>query len=148
SSYGEALERGEIELRYDAGEASFAVWYFEHRLPIAPDRYGEIVQKAVAEAGAGAEPAGRELLAWAERYRGPHNPPRSMAAAFKAELAAIAGGREVIERGLKAYRPAPDRPDAVLSLHHLLERQHYRLPHLRPARGGLNHRPLFGLHTL
>ena len=35
SSYGEALERGEIELRYDASEGSFSAWYFEHRLPIA-----------------------------------------------------------------------------------------------------------------
>src|SRR6516225_9428643 len=148
SSYGEALERGEIELRYDAGEARFAVWYFEHRLPIAPDRYGEIVQKAVAEAGAGAEPAGRELLAWAERYRGPHNPPRSMAAAFKTELAAIAGVREVIERGLKAYGPAPDRPDAVLALHHLLERQHYRLAHWRLAGSEINYRRFFDINTL
>ena len=40
SSYGEALERGEIELRYDADEGSFSAWYFEHRLPIAPERYG------------------------------------------------------------------------------------------------------------
>jgi (1->4)-alpha-D-glucan 1-alpha-D-glucosylmutase len=31
SSYGEALEKGEIELRYDAGEGSFSAWYFEHR---------------------------------------------------------------------------------------------------------------------
>ena len=37
--YGEALERGEIELRYDAGEGSFSAWYYEHRLPIAPQRY-------------------------------------------------------------------------------------------------------------
>src|SRR5215467_3231641 len=148
SSYGEAIECGEIELRYDVGKGSFAVWYFEHRLPIAPDRYGEIVQKAVAEAGAGAEPAGRKLLAWAERYRGPHNPPRSMAAAFKTELAAIAGVRDVIERGLKAYRPAPDRPDAVLSLHHLLERQHYRLAHWRLAGSEINYRRFFDINTL
>jgi len=33
----EALEKGEIELRYEAGEGSFSAWYFDHRLPIAPD---------------------------------------------------------------------------------------------------------------
>jgi (1->4)-alpha-D-glucan 1-alpha-D-glucosylmutase len=148
SSYGEALERGEIELRYDAGEGSFSVWYFEHRLPIAPNRYGEIVQKAVAQAGASEEPVGRELLQWAERYRGPHNPPRHVAPAFKAELAAIAGGKEVIERGLKAYRPTPDRPDAVLALHHLLERQHYRLAHWRLAGSEINYRRFFDINTL
>src|SRR6266481_426945 len=67
----------------------------------------------------------RDLLEWVERYRGPHNPPRQTARVFKADLASIAGANEVIERGLRAYRPAPSRPDAVLALHHLLERQHY-----------------------
>ena len=52
SSYGEALEKGEIELRYDADEGSFSAWYFEHRLPIAPERYGEILRTIVKEAGA------------------------------------------------------------------------------------------------
>jgi (1->4)-alpha-D-glucan 1-alpha-D-glucosylmutase len=148
SSYGESLERGQIELRYDAAEASFSVWYFEHRLPIAPNRYGEIVQKAVAEAGASEEAAGRELLEWAERYRGPHNPPRHVAPAFKAELAAIAGGKEVIDRGLKAYRPAADRLDAILALHHLLERQHYRLAHWRLAGSEINYRRFFDINPL
>src|SRR5262249_47800857 len=58
TSYGEALERGEIELRYDATEGSVSAWYYEHRLPIAPSRYGEILQKVVSEAGAGERPAG------------------------------------------------------------------------------------------
>src|SRR6201999_1514149 len=62
SSYGQALERGEIELRYDAGEGSFSAWYFEHRLPIAPDRYGEMLRTIVREAGAESEPAGKQLL--------------------------------------------------------------------------------------
>jgi hypothetical protein len=44
SSYGQALEKGEIELRYDADEGSFSAWYFEHRLPIAPERYSEILR--------------------------------------------------------------------------------------------------------
>src|SRR5690349_3368074 len=39
--YGEALESGEIELRYDQSEGSFSAWYHQHRLPIGPNRYGE-----------------------------------------------------------------------------------------------------------
>src|SRR5262245_17853367 len=148
SSYGEALERGDIELRYDAAEVSFSAWYFEHRLPIAPTRYGEIVQKTVAKAGASDEPAGRKLLEWAQRYRGPHNPPRSKAPAFKAELASIAGAKEVMERGLRAYRAASDRPDAVIALHYLLERQHYRLAHWRLAGSEINYRRFFDITSL
>src|SRR5690349_20512312 len=50
SSYGQSLENGDIELRYDPAEGSFSAWYFEHRLPIAPERYGEILRMAVKEA--------------------------------------------------------------------------------------------------
>ena len=147
-AYGEALECGEIALRYDASEGSFSAWYFEHRLPIGPNRYGEIVQKIVAQAGARDEPAGRKLLQLATRYRGPHNPPRSEAPAFKAELAAIAGAREVIDRGIRAYQPTSGEPGALLAFHHLLERQHYRLAYWRLAGSDINYRRFFDINTL
>src|SRR5215510_10567704 len=145
SSYGEALEGGEIELRYDA-EGSFSAWYHEHRLPIGPGRYGEILQKVVAEAGATEEPAGRALIELAARYRGPHNPPRDQAPAFKAMVASIVDGKEVIERGMRAYRPPG--PHAVLALHYLLERQHYRLAYWRLAGSEINYRRFFDINTL
>ena len=44
SSYGSSLMRGEIELKYDPQEGSFSAWYFEHRLPIAPERYSDILK--------------------------------------------------------------------------------------------------------
>src|SRR5262245_26238971 len=148
SSYGEALERGEIELRYDASEGSFSAWYFEHRLPIGPPRYSEILQKVVSEAGAAETPAGRRLLELAARERGPHNPPRSRAAAFKAEVAAVAGGAEVIEQGLRAYRPKSGGSGAVAALHYLLEHQHYRLAHWRLAGSEINYRRFFDINAL
>src|ERR1700760_1592156 len=52
SSYGQALEKGEIELRYDPGEGSFSAHYFEHRLPITPTRYSDLLRTIVAAAGA------------------------------------------------------------------------------------------------
>src|SRR6478735_1033082 len=74
SSYGQALENGEIELRYDASEGSFSAWYFEHRLPIAPERYGEILRTVVKEAGAEDDAAGKDILALASRYHGLRRP--------------------------------------------------------------------------
>src|SRR4030088_2748318 len=74
SSYGQALEKGEIELRYDADEGSFSAWYFEHRLPIAPERYREILRSVVKEAGAENEPAGRQLIELALRQTRPRPP--------------------------------------------------------------------------
>jgi len=148
SSYGEALERGQIALRYDAAEGSFSAWYYEHRLPIGPNRYGEILQKTVTEADAGDTAAGRMLLELAARHRGPHNPPRDQAAAFKAELAAIADGKDVIERGLRAYRPDLGEPGATAALHYLLERQYYRLAHWRLAGSEINYRRFFDINDL
>jgi (1->4)-alpha-D-glucan 1-alpha-D-glucosylmutase len=148
SSYGQALERGEIELRYDAGEGSFSAWYFEHRLPIAPQRYSEILRTIVKEAGADDSAAGRNILALASRDKGLRHPNRKEAPAFKAELMAIAGGPAIIERGLAAYRAGPDRPAPTLALHHLLERQHYKLGHWRLASSDINYRRFFDVNAL
>src|SRR3981081_4669250 len=148
SSYGEALEKGEIELRYDPDEGSFSAWYFEHRLPIAPERYSEILRTIVREAGAEDGAAGARILALASRFRGLRHPNRREAPAFKAELKGIAGSAEIIARGLEAYRAGPDRAAQILTLHHLLERQHYRLGHWRLASSDINYRRFFDVNTL
>src|SRR6195952_1031694 len=148
TSYGQALENGDIKLRYDANEGSFSAWYFEHRLPIAPERYSEILRMIFKEAGAEDSAAGERPLGLASRYRGRRPPNRHEAPAFKAELKAIKGGAGIIERGLAAYRAGPDRAAPTLALHHLLERQHYRLGHWRLASSDINYRRFFDVNTL
>ncbi len=148
SSYGKALESGEIELRYDAGEGSFSAWYFEHRLPIAPERYGEILQTIVKEAGAEDTAAGQRILDLTSRYHGLRHPNRKEAPTFKAELKGLEGGQEIIDRGLAAYRAGPDRAAQTLVLHHLLDRQHYKLGHWRLASSDINYRRFFDVNSL
>ena len=148
SSYGQALEKGEIELRYDPDQGSFSAWYFEHRLPIAPERYSEILRSVVKAAAAEDSPAGQGILALASRYPGLRHPNRNEAPAFKSELKRIAGSAEIIARGLEAYRAGPDRPARIQALHHLLERQHYRLGHWRLASSDINYRRFFDVNTL
>ncbi|MBH5391053.1 malto-oligosyltrehalose synthase [Bradyrhizobium diversitatis] len=148
SSYGEALERGDIELRYDPDEGSFSAWYFEHRLPIAPERYGEILRVIVKEADAAETAAGKHLLSLATRYTGLRRPNRKEAPGFKAELKEIAGAADIIGRGLAAYRAGKDRPAQTLTLHHLLERQHYKLGHWRLASSDINYRRFFDVNGL
>ena len=148
SSYGEVLHNGEIALHYDARAGSFSAWYYEHRLPINPNRYGEILEKVVAVTGAAEAPPGRKLLDLATRYRGPHSPSRGESVAFKAALAAVEDGQEVIERGLRAYDPRSDEPGALLALHYLLERQHYRLANWRLAVSEINYRRFFDINDL
>lgn len=145
--YGEALEAGEIELRYDDAKGSFSVWYHEHRMPIALNRYGEILHKVVAAAEAGDTGIGRSLLAIAAHYRGPHNPPREQAQKLRSEITAVGGAKELIERGLAVYRPATGSA-AIQALHYLLERQHYRLAYWRLAGSEINYRRFFDINTL
>jgi (1->4)-alpha-D-glucan 1-alpha-D-glucosylmutase len=148
TSYGQALDSGEIELKFDAAEGSFSAWYFEHRLPIAPERYSEILRAIVKEADAAATPAGKQILDLASRYKGLRHPNIAEAPAFKKELAAVAGGAKLIARGLDAYRAGPDRPAQIQTLHNLLERQHYKLGQWRLASSEINYRRFFDVNTL
>ena len=117
-SYGEALDRGEIALRYDAGEGSFSAWYHEHRLPIRPDHYAGILCRVIAAAKAGTSASGRRLLALASDFQ-TRAPTRGAARTLKTALAGIEAG-DVIERGLVAFRPpaATRRTEREFSLLH------------------------------
>jgi (1->4)-alpha-D-glucan 1-alpha-D-glucosylmutase len=145
-SYGDALNRGEIELRYDAGEGSFSAWYYAHRLPIRPDQYARILRAVVSAAGAGASPVGRRLLDLATEFQR-HGLARDEAQRLKTVLAGIAGS-DVIERGLAAFRPPETGGPATAKLHHLLQRQHFRLAHWRSAATDLNYRRFFDVSSL
>jgi len=123
----QALEKGEIELRYDADEGSFSAWYFEHRLPIAPEATGDFAS-LVKEAGAEADtPETHPGLAFA--------PPR---VASSQSQEGAASRRIEKHRRVPTFIASDSTPTArtgsprpVLALHHLLERQHYKLGHWR-----------------
>jgi (1->4)-alpha-D-glucan 1-alpha-D-glucosylmutase len=146
--YGQALERGQIELKFDPASGSFSAWYFEHQLPISPERYSELIRVLVREAQAEADPASVQLLSLAQRFARLHHPNRQEAPGFKAELRAIDGAAAIIKRGLEAYSAGPGRPEQNLALHHLLERQHYRLAHWRLASSDINYRRFFDINSL
>lgn len=148
STYGQALDNGEIELKYDASEGSFSAWYYEHRLPIAPERYSEMLRIIVGAADAGDSAAGRAILTLAGKHKGLRHPNRSEAPAFKQQLASIDGAADVIAKGLDAYRAGPDRPAQTQALHMLLERQHYKLGQWRLASSEINYRRFFDVNTL
>ena len=80
--YGEALTADEIKLNYAADEGSFSAWYFDHRFPINPQRYSEMLKVIVAAADAGDEPGGRALLALAEEHARPGSPSYRQAPAL------------------------------------------------------------------
>ncbi|MFN3656596.1 MAG: malto-oligosyltrehalose synthase [Pseudolabrys sp.] len=143
--YGDALRAGEIELRFDAEAGSFAAWYFEHKLPINPQRYGEMLRTIAAAADAGQTPTGHDLLAIADDYRNPASPSYREAAALKQRIAAV-NAQQIIGRGLSAYRAGTEAGAAAL--HRLLERQHYRIAYWRVAFSAVNYRRFFDISDL
>ena len=144
--YGEALIGGEIALKYDDAAGSFSVWYFDHRFPINPQRYADILKTVVTAADAAREPAGQALLSLAREYARPGQPSYAGASALKQRLAGIDGAAAVIEGGLSAYRA--DHQAGINMLHRLLERQHYRLADWRLAVSGINYRRFFDINEL
>jgi (1->4)-alpha-D-glucan 1-alpha-D-glucosylmutase len=146
--YGEALEQGEIALRFNKDDGSFSFWYFEHKLPVRPNRYPEILRAVIAFAGAEQNAAGKTLLDIAQRYSDPGRPTRQEAPQVKTAIAAVDGGAALIDAGLAAYRPEAGEPARTAMLHRLLERQHYRLAHWRVAISEVNYRRFFDINDL
>ena len=140
--------QGEIALRFDAGEGSFSFWYYEHRLPVRPDRYSEIIKKLVGYLEAENDTAGRGLLAICKQTFGDlRSPSREHAPRLKAALAA-SGAEALIGHGGRPIRLARNDSERVIALHHLLERQHYRLAHWRVAISEINYRRFFDINDL
>jgi (1->4)-alpha-D-glucan 1-alpha-D-glucosylmutase len=144
--YGDVLKDCEIELKYDADSGSFAAWYFDHKLPINPQRYGEIIRNVVQAADASQAAAGQALLSLADAMRSPSAPAYRDAPAFKRSLSAIPNAAATIARGLAAYRGETEAGTALL--HRLLERQHYRLAYWRVAFSAVNYRRFFDINDL
>jgi (1->4)-alpha-D-glucan 1-alpha-D-glucosylmutase len=147
TSYGEALDNGDIRLEYDADTGSFSAYYFEHRLPIAPQSYSEMLRAVTTAAEAENDPAGRALLSLAEAYRRTGIHDAESAARLKSALKDICGAGDVIRRGLTAFRPE-NGPAQAHALHMLLERQHYRLSHWKLASSDINYRRFFDVNSL
>jgi len=144
--YGDVLAESEISLKYDSGTGSFAAWYFDHKLPINPHRYGEILRTLVGAANAHDEPAGQAMLALAHRHRAPSSPSYKDAPQFKRDLIAIEEADRIIERGLHVY--SADHDAGRLLLHRLLERQNYHLAFWRVAFSAINYRRFFDINDL
>jgi len=144
--YGEALVGGELQLKYDAAGGRFSVWYFNHRFPINPQRYSDILTTVVQGADAGTQSEGRVLLELADKHRAPGTPDYEGSLRFKHDLSRADGVDAIIERGLTAY--APDSESGVRLLHRLLERQHYRLAFWRLAPSSINYRRFFDVNDL
>lgn len=147
SDYGVALQEGTLKLRFDADHGSFCVEHYEHRFPICPMQYGELLKPA---GDLPAEPS-EALKSLAERFTtlNYQTDAHSLACPLQAELRDLAtqpGILAAIEANLCAYDSL--EPEGFERLHRLLERQSYRLASWRTAADDINWRRFFDVNEL
>ncbi len=158
AQYGEVLEKGDLKLSFDRAEGSFSVNHYEHRFPICPLTYPDILDRAVAvdasEGGEGIDGllrVGEELRALAQEP--PHRQHDVVAPSerLKRRLAVLARRDSVMEAiagAVAVFNGTPGLPESFGTLHRLLERQAYRLSFWRVAASDVNYRRFFDIDGL
>ena len=143
--YGVVLEAGQLVLRFDPEEGSFALWaYGSHKLPICPLDYARILGDAhpklerLGDAFSG-------LPSWRPQVG-------RRAAELKAELAAAARGqpdvRDAVDAALARLNGEPGQLETWRSLDALIQDQHWRVAHFRVAADDINYRRFFNINDL
>jgi (1->4)-alpha-D-glucan 1-alpha-D-glucosylmutase len=162
--YGEVLDQGEIELTFSEARGRFAARYYEHLLPIDPKTYPRILGPALTfleERTGKYAPLATRLRALLDSCRQlpgrqakgsrRHSARRERQAKIKGELALLARQEDVAQAiafGLALFN-APGNPGKKYDLlHHLLEKQAYRLAFWRVAADEINYRRFFNINTL
>jgi (1->4)-alpha-D-glucan 1-alpha-D-glucosylmutase len=156
--YGEVLASGELVLHFEAAEGSFALRYFDHRFPLAPESYPVVLARALPHLK---DPALAAELASLSTAFG-HLPGRHAQAPlgraervrdkelFKARFARLVQAHPALGRAVLAAvaelnlasDPARDE------LHRLIEVQAYRLAYWRVATDEINYRRFFDINDL
>ncbi|HEY0353157.1 MAG TPA: malto-oligosyltrehalose synthase, partial [Enterovirga sp.] len=156
--YGEALEKGDLKLKFNPEEGSFSVWHYEHRLPISPLSYPLVLDRALASLEeVGGHP---ELIAVSDRLRTmSEETSAERRASFVRESEelkrrlgeAVRGSGELtraIERAVAVVNGVPGLPESFGTLHRILEMQAYRPAHWRVAASDINYRRFFDINGL
>ncbi|MGE0746828.1 MAG: malto-oligosyltrehalose synthase [Rhodospirillales bacterium] len=154
--YGHVLERGELELRYDPDDGSYAVWYHEHRLPIRPRTQAVILRRALAAAEL---PEAAGIAAIADGFDLLRRPSARQRDDWRRRDEVLRGSlvdaartspsvARFLDRAAASFNGAPGEPGSFAALHALLERQHYRLAFWRVAADEINYRRFFNINDL
>jgi (1->4)-alpha-D-glucan 1-alpha-D-glucosylmutase len=163
--YGTVLEQGELELTLDPAQGAFSVHYYEHRFPVDPRSYPNILslcnhrlgqqtgtphecQAGVASLIRDCQslPRRTELSATRRRLR------QDGGAACKRRLAGLCRRYPEIRAGLdeavRQFNGTPGRRESFDPLHRLLEAQAYRLAYWQVASDEINYRRFFDINDL
>ncbi|WP_263145814.1 malto-oligosyltrehalose synthase [Pseudomonas sp. RIT-PI-AD] len=141
SDYGEVLKAGEIVLRFDEAQGALYAEHNEHRFPLTPPSYGDLLRACTDTT----------LRGLAEGFAALENRDDAWqaAAGLRAELqraAAEPSVRGALEARLRAYDGR--EAEGFERMHALLEEQHYRLASWRTAADDINWRRFFDINEL
>ncbi|HEX7037486.1 MAG TPA: malto-oligosyltrehalose synthase [Pseudomonadales bacterium] len=160
--YGEILDRGELVLRFDPADGRLVVQYFEHRLPIDPRHYPQVLNRPLPAPQPDAPVPGplsesvlEELASISAAFA---KLPRRSETNRAAVTERYRDSELLRQRLLRLYREVPavaQRIEAQVAsfsdgraLHELLERQAWRLAHFRTASDEINYRRFFDINDL
>ncbi len=151
TDYGEVLGAGEIELKFDAETGSLYAQHYEHRFPLCPPTYADVLKTS--------EDA--TLQAFAARFESLDVDPMAWHSArqIRADLAEAVQVPDVglaLAEAVSHFEVVSGKIDdshsidqyAFDNLHRLLERQHYRLASWRTAADDINWRRFFDINEL
>jgi len=161
--YGAVLEAGELVLEFSQG--TFSLRYYDHRFPINPRHYPEILRlgiEVVEETLAGDEQTMEELLSICTACD--NLPPRTETdpekvserrrekEVIKRRLDSLCQSSQVIrafiEKNVATFNGRRDDPSSFDRLDRLLDMQAYRLAHWRVAGEEINYRRFFDVNDL
>jgi (1->4)-alpha-D-glucan 1-alpha-D-glucosylmutase len=162
--YGAVLDRGELQLVFDAASGRLTLRYHEHQLPIDPVDYAPLIRQALQALPAGALDRGAmdAVSSLADAFE--HLPPRQAAdeadrtrrqrdkRVLKAQLAQFVRTLPPLAAALDdlvvALNGRPGARDGFDALDALIGRQAWRLAHWRVAGDEINYRRFFDINDL
>jgi (1->4)-alpha-D-glucan 1-alpha-D-glucosylmutase len=163
--YGEDLERGHLQLRFEHG--GFSCAYYDKRLPLDPQSYplifeqlGDLRTRWAAGEQENADMEGLEGILGAFAALPPHSADdaedlhrrQAEIPRLKQRLAALArrspAVRQVIAEALERTNGVPGDRGSFDALHRVLEAQAYRLAHWQVSGEEINYRRFFDINDL
>jgi (1->4)-alpha-D-glucan 1-alpha-D-glucosylmutase len=142
--YGVALDKGDLRLKFDADEGTFAVWaYDQHKLPICPLCYDRVlgdVDPALERLG--------DLFSGLPKWRPQVGRRADELKAALRDLAKAPAMMAAIEAAVAKFNGEPGEAASWWALDSLIGEQNWRVAHFRVAGDDINYRRFFNVNDL
>ena len=165
NSYGAVLDNAELQLRFDAENGEFGIYYYEHHFPVDPAEYPQIMGYRMDTLN---ERLGQDnplLMEYQSLVTAFHNLPsrdeglcerqlerKRDKEVYKRHFAGLVAQSsdiaEFLEENLNIFNGTAGESSSFDQLHHLIEAQAYRLAFWRVASDEINYRRFFDINDL